>query len=104
MMALLQWPSWSISPSRNQTPGAICFTVLGCASPRVRKKPSESVSRKLLTSHRRMCFIVCDSIQLGVGVHALVHAASTRLRRGELRVSATSYNENSTEVGWQFNS
>ena len=28
------------SPSRNHTPGAICFTVFGCASPRVIANPS----------------------------------------------------------------
>src|SRR5580704_18120765 len=58
MMALLQWPSCSMSPSRNQTPGAICLTVLGWASPRVSMKPSESVARKLVISQRRVCFIL----------------------------------------------
>src|SRR5215472_3775819 len=63
MMVLLQWPSCSMSPSRNQTPGAICFTVFGCASERVRTKLSESRTRKVDTNHRRVCFIACDSIE-----------------------------------------
>src|SRR5579864_5448138 len=56
-MVLLQCPSCWRSPSRNQTPGAICFTEFGCASPRVSTKPSESISRKLLINQKRVCFI-----------------------------------------------
>src|ERR1700690_3766461 len=41
-MMLLQCPKFSRSPSRNHTPGAICFTVPGCASVPVTKKASEA--------------------------------------------------------------
>jgi hypothetical protein len=33
-----------MSPSRNHTPGAICFTVFGCASPRVTTKASANIA------------------------------------------------------------
>src|SRR5216684_2835323 len=42
MMMLLQWPWFSRSPSRNQTPGTICFTVPGCAPVVVTKNASEA--------------------------------------------------------------
>src|SRR5579864_255681 len=40
MMALLQCPKVWISPSRNQTPGTICFTVPGATSPAATKNAS----------------------------------------------------------------
>src|ERR1043166_5321410 len=55
MIALLQWPSCSRSPSRNHTPGTICLTVFGCASPRVRNRLM--AARALKTVARRKGFI-----------------------------------------------
>ena len=56
MMMLLQWP-WSMSPSRNQTPGAMMRTVSGLASDRETNsatKPSVVNSR---SSSERRCFM-----------------------------------------------
>src|SRR5689334_5987318 len=67
MMVLLQWPSFWMSPSRNHTPGAICLTLLGCASPRVRRKPRESRIRKAENSNGRVDFILGKLYRIGGG-------------------------------------
>src|SRR4051794_22007614 len=55
MMTLLQWP-WSISPSRNQTPGAIRRTVSGLASEREtnRAMPARVVNSRTRNGRRRV--------------------------------------------------
>ena len=70
MMMLLQWPWFSRSPSRNQTPGAICFTVLGWASPRVRGNPNASKAIKAVARDTRKCFMLVDCIAGRLGLRA----------------------------------
>src|SRR5271154_3848497 len=53
MMTLLQCPWCSMSPSRNQTPGAISFTVFGWASPRVRNRLTAARTPKTLARRKR---------------------------------------------------
>src|SRR3954463_16650870 len=47
-MMLLQWPRFFRSPSRNHTPGAICSTLSGLASPRETKKAVNASTAKVV--------------------------------------------------------
>src|SRR3974390_3472442 len=58
MIALLQWPSCWMSPSRNHTPGTISFTELGCASPRVTANSSISSPANMEKTAKRIGRIV----------------------------------------------
>src|ERR1700722_14458210 len=60
MMTLLQCSWLTRSPSRNHTPGAIFFSVFGCASPRVMANPSASNAANPAASHSRKCFMLVD--------------------------------------------
>src|SRR5262245_58689682 len=55
MMMLLQWPRFFRSPSRNQIPGATCWTVSGLASVRERNKaPAASMPKAGINMDLRM--------------------------------------------------
>src|SRR5258706_9661648 len=64
MMLLLQCPWPKISPSRNQTPGAISFTVFASASLRVTTKPSESTTTNPALSNKRTRLSWVDYIEV----------------------------------------
>src|SRR6476660_5148166 len=67
MMMLLQCPRSFRSPSRNQTPGTICFTVPGCASPAAIKNASVIRTAKVPRIHMRRFIVVFRSPDFGCG-------------------------------------
>src|SRR5215831_4173555 len=54
MITLLQWPWCSMSPSRNQTPFTISFTVFGWASPWVARNPAARNKRNSVNNANRL--------------------------------------------------
>src|ERR1700676_5095648 len=87
-MMLLECPRFFTSPSRNQTPGTICFTVPGWASPAAIKNASVIKTAKVHSIHMRRFIVVFRSLTLDVAeLDQEAYAIACSLLNQERRVN-----------------
>src|ERR1051325_332090 len=72
-----------MSPSRNHTPGTICFIVFGCASPCVRKNVTHNIAPKHTNNMGRTRFISASADTMKFQPNSIVNP-----RRGRMAAQA----------------